>query len=78
MAETLGLFDSVAVTARSMTTEHFTDPDDDWEPILFVEGKTGTGMTPLGQFMRNDDNCDSQGFLQIQNEIVDAGCDDRV
>ena len=58
MAETLGLFDSVAVTARSMTTEHFTDPDDDWEPILFVEGKTGTGMTPLGQFMRNDGSKD--------------------
>lgn len=54
MPEELSLFDSVSITARKLAAEHFTDPDDDWEPILFVEGKDGSGITPLGQFMRDD------------------------
>lgn len=51
----LSLYDSVAIIAGKMSEEVFTEPDDDWAPIAFVEDKDGDRMTlPLGEWMGDD------------------------
>lgn len=49
----LSLFDSTAVIAANMPKELFTEPDDDWAPIAFVEGEE-TVTFPMGEFMGDD------------------------
>lgn len=51
----LDLFDHVAWSAAKMSEGLFTEPDDDWVPILFLEDTDGERMTmPIEQFMTDD------------------------
>lgn len=62
----LDLYDHVAWTAASMPEKLFTEPDDDWTPVLFMEDADGQRMTvPIEQFMANDQMKD-----QLANHII--------
>ena len=51
----LSLFDSVAATAAQMPAVAFTEPDDDWVPVLFMEDSEGNQATmPIEMFMQNE------------------------
>jgi hypothetical protein len=67
---TLDLFDHVAVTAERMAKDTFTEPDDDWTPIVFLEDATGTwAMMPIEEFMQNDRTKDMLVELIIPETI---------
>lgn len=57
-ARELTLFETVSLTVRSIS-EEFAEPDDDWEPMAFlegeIEGETGVATMPLGYLMGDDD-----------------------
>jgi hypothetical protein len=54
----LDLFDQVATLARKMPESLFTDPDDDWTPVAFLEGPQGIAQMPLEPFMEDDQTKD--------------------
>lgn len=55
----LDLFDHVASVASGMPKNAFTEPDDDWVPILFLEDAEGQRATvPIEHFMVNDQSKD--------------------
>ena len=55
----LDLYDHVAYTAASISEKLFTEPDDDWTPVLFMEDADGQRMTmPIEQFMVNEQTKD--------------------
>jgi hypothetical protein len=58
MAHEISFFDGVALMAVSMSENVFTKPDDDWAPMMFLQG-THDGhpvspIVPLHTFMHND------------------------
>lgn len=74
MSETLGLFDDVAKTAAGMSEAIFTEPDDDWTPVVFMENAEGTRATmPIEQFMENDQMKDMLTELIIPQTIQKFG-----
>lgn len=55
MAQELSLFDSVATIARKFSTEVFTEPDDDWAPVVFMRNRDNEQANLLlSEFMEND------------------------
>jgi hypothetical protein len=54
MARALDLFESVATIARQMPDSVFTDPEDDWAPIVFMEGKQGRVTMPIHDFFEDE------------------------
>lgn len=54
-ARELDLFEFVAMQASQIPKEVFTEPDDDWTPVMFMECKDGgRQIIPLEQFMADD------------------------
>lgn len=54
MKAQLDLFEYVATSAQKMPDSVFTEPDDDWTPVMFLEGKQGTTVIPLHEYMNDD------------------------
>lgn len=70
-ARELDLFEFVAMQASQIPRELFTEPDDDWTPVMFMECKDGERtILPLEQFM-TDDNTKSI----LANLIMPAAID---
>lgn len=53
-ARELDLFEFVAMSARLMPKSVFTEPDDDWTPVAFLDGPQGRTTMPLVQFMGDE------------------------
>lgn len=53
-ARQLDLFEHVASLAASMPGAVFTEPDDDWTPVLFMDGPQGGTMMPLVEYMNTE------------------------
>lgn len=68
-ASELSMFDTVAVIAQSMPKELFTQPDDDWTPIAFLQGKDEQVTFPLGEFMEDDRSKDILAHLILPGAI---------
>jgi hypothetical protein len=67
---TLDLFDHVAVTAGRLAKDVFTEPDDDWTPIMFMECADGSWATmPIEQFMQDNQSKDVLAELIIPQTI---------
>lgn len=55
MNEGLDLFQSTALMVSKMPEDLFTEPDDDWEPMLLMETEDEEmGMAPLGPLMTDE------------------------
>jgi hypothetical protein len=67
------LFESVAITARRLSTEEFTKPDDDWEPMAFLDtlGEEQTIVMSLGPLMANDTTKDLLAEVLLPTLIKD-------
>lgn len=53
-ARELDLFEFVAMSARMLPNTVFTEPDDDWTPVAFLDGPDGRTTMPLVQFMGDE------------------------
>lgn len=68
-AREITFFESIALTAESMGRENFTEPDDDWVPIMFMlgeeDGKPISSMASIGHFMDSDHSKDMLATMVI-------------
>lgn len=69
MARKLDLFEHVAALAASMPDNVFTDPDDDWTPVLFMEGPQGGTMMALEPYMTDEIHKDMLASVVIPAAI---------
>ena len=57
-ARPLDLFEAVAASAQAMPKDVFNKPDDDWIPVVFLDGPEGTATVPVYDFMDSDEKKD--------------------
>lgn len=69
MSTQLDMYDSAALVASKMPDELFTEPDDDWEPVAFLEGEEGRMMIPLGSMMGDEQAKDLLTSLLLPHVI---------
>jgi hypothetical protein len=72
MARELDTFEYVAMTASKMPDAVFTEPDDDWTPVAFLETKAGLTTVPLAPYMGSPREKDILADLLLPTLIRDS------